>query len=87
MKKIIFSIFMLLVPAILWAGCTSDFDCGFGQKCVKAPYSMSGQCMEEVDRYGTKQYNPPNTNSFGTKSEGSCRFDTDCPIGFSCDRN
>ena len=70
-------------------GCTSDYSCGIGFKCVKAPLKSSGVCMKSVDEYGLKQYNLPNSNSVGPNLDldGQCSFDTDCPIGFKCDRN
>ena len=70
-------------------GCTSDYSCGIGLKCVKAPLESSGVCMKIVDEYGVKQYNLPDTNSVGPNLDldGQCTFDTDCPIGFKCDRN
>lgn len=70
-------------------GCTSDYSCGIGFKCVKAPLKSSGVCMKSVDEYGLKQYNLPSSNSVGPNLDldGQCSFDTDCPIGFKCDRN
>lgn len=70
-------------------GCASDYSCGIGFKCVKAPLKSSGVCMKSVDEYGLKQYNLPNSNSVGPNLDldGQCSFDTDCPIGFKCDRN
>jgi len=65
--------------------CISDFECGFGNKCVKAPYSATGQCMGSVNQYGTKQYTPPSPDSVGVQTKGSCEFDMNCPVGFRCD--
>ena len=69
--------------------CTSDFSCGIGFKCMKAPLKSSGVCMKNVDEHGLKQYNLPDSNSVGPNLDldGQCTFDTDCPIGFKCDRN
>lgn len=66
-------------------GCSSDFSCGVGKKCVKAPYSNNGVCMTTVDEYGTRTYGTPSTDSIGVRTSGSCSFDVDCPIGFRCD--
>lgn len=68
-------------------GCTSDFSCGIGNKCVKAPLKSSGICMKSVDEYGLKQYNLPDADSVGPNIDldGQCTFNTDCPIGFRCD--
>lgn len=67
--------------------CSSDFSCGIGYKCVKAPLKNRGVCMRSVDEYGLRQYSGPNTNSVGPNLnlDGQCQFDTDCPIGFKCD--
>ena len=68
--------------------CTSDFSCGMGSKCIKKPGRSSGICMTEVNRYGTKTYSSPSSLSVGVRSYTSeaCKFNTDCPIGFKCDR-
>ena len=68
--------------------CTSDFSCSFSEKCVKKPGRYYGICMTEVNRYGTKTYNGPSSSSIGIRSynSSSCTFNTDCPIGFKCDR-
>ena len=42
--------------------------------------------MKTTNNYGVRTYNTPSTNSLGTKSSGSCSFNTECPIGFKCDR-
>ena len=69
-------------------GCSSDFSCSFGEVCVKAPYKMRGQCMKAVNEYGVKTYQRPRTGSiYSGDSQGQCRFNTDCPIGFKCDRS
>lgn len=70
------------------SGCTSDFGCGVGYKCVKAPLKSSGVCMKSVDELGLRRYNLPSTNSVGPNLDldGQCSFDADCPIGFKCDR-
>jgi len=66
--------------------CSSDFSCGMGYTCVKQPFKMSGTCMKTVNNYGVRTYNSPSTNSIGVKTSGSCTFNTDCSIGFKCDR-
>lgn len=67
--------------------CTSDFSCGIGHTCVKAPLKSTGICMKSVNQYGTRQYNTPNTDSIGVNLnlDGQCSFNTDCPVGFRCD--
>ena len=81
MKKLLILVFIV---SGLFA-CYSDFDCGIGYKCVKAPYNSEGTCMKSVDDYGIQQFNSPSINSIGPKTESGCEFDTDCPIGFRCD--
>ena len=91
MKKIIpfavGSIFLALSSSV-WS-CSSDFSCGIGYTCVKAPLKSRGECMKTVNEYGTRQYNMPDLDSVGPnmKMGGQCDFSTDCPIGFKCDRS
>ena len=42
--------------------------------------------LKTVNNYGVRTYNSPSTNSIGVKTSGSCTFNTDCSIGFKCDR-
>jgi len=65
--------------------CSSDYSCGIGYSCVKKPFSSTGICLKAVDSYGTPTYKMPDSNSINIKTEGSCMFNTDCPIGFRCD--
>jgi|GEM_PF-1578999 len=80
------SVFLFLVFVIHCYGCVSDFDCGIGYKCVKAPFNTSGTCMKSVDKFGIPTYNLPDPDSILPKTSGDCDFDIDCPIGFYCDR-
>lgn len=79
---------IFLVPDLGFPGCYSDFDCGIGYRCVKAPLQSYGTCMKEVDEYGTPTYEMPSLDSVGPNMniKGDCDFDTDCPIGFRCHR-
>lgn len=83
-----FWILLLLAPGLSYA-CTSDFGCGYGNRCVKAPYKSEGVCMKVVDDSGIRQFQPPRSDSVGPNMDvdGQCRFNTDCPIGFRCDRD
>lgn len=86
-KKIIFSLLVVsLIIPIYGFGCSSDFDCGIGYRCIKAPFNTTGTCMKNVDEYGTQKYELPRTDSIYPRTQGDCNFDTDCPIGFYCDR-
>ena len=64
-------------------GCSSDYDCGFGNVCAKPQGSFTGTCAQAVNRYGTPTFSPPRSNSLGP-GQGQCAFDTECPIGFRC---
>jgi hypothetical protein len=65
------------------SGCSSDFDCGLGQSCVKPQYSRRGSCMKSVNSSGIQQFNP-HQNNVGPNTSKQCTFNTDCPIGFRC---
>lgn len=65
--------------------CSSDYSCGIGHSCVKKPFSSTGVCLKAVDSYGLPTYKMPDSDSINIKTEGSCMFNTDCPIGFRCD--
>lgn len=92
MKVLTYMFFLLsliiFIPTISDASCSSDFDCGIGYRCVKAPLKSYGTCMKEVDEYGLPTYNLPSLDSVvpNMNIEGDCDFDTDCPIGFRCHR-
>lgn len=67
------------------SGCSSDFDCGIGNKCVKEQFKSRGTCMKSVDEYGVQSFEMPNSSSIGVNTDSQCTFDTDCPVGFRCD--
>lgn len=81
------ALFLVSAPDASFA-CSSDFSCGYGSRCVKAPLQSSGTCMRNVDEHGIRQFTPPRTNSIGPNMNvrGQCDFNTDCPIGFRCDQ-
>ncbi|GAA4100517.1 hypothetical protein GCM10022414_27550 [Zhongshania borealis] len=66
-------------------GCTSDFDCGSGQSCAKAPFNSTGTCMTSVDSYGVKTIQPPQYESIGVNTNPQCDSTGDCGPGFTCD--
>jgi hypothetical protein len=70
-------------------GCSSDFECGYGNACVKPNFSASGTCMQAVNGYGVPTFNPPRTDSVMPKfpNRSDCKFLSDCPPGFTCDTN
>jgi hypothetical protein len=64
--------------------CTSDYQCGIGHRCMKDSYSLNGVCAKVVDQYGVPQPGAmPRPDSVGV-GQGTCSFDTQCPIGFRC---
>ncbi len=81
------SFFLIFTNQSFAKSCSSDFSCRMGEVCVKEPYKSRGVCMKSVNQYGTRVYNAPSTSSIGTRSSSDgCTFNTDCPIGFKCDR-
>jgi hypothetical protein len=66
--------------------CSSDFSCGSGYKCVKAPYQGTGACMKAFDQNGAPQYTK-DLNSVNPNMKEGCNVGTTCPIGFHCDIN
>lgn len=75
----------ILCVNVVYAGCYNDFDCGFGNKCVKASrdINITGVCVTPSDQFGNSRpdYSAPKPEP--SKVRG-CSFDTDCSIGFSC---
>jgi hypothetical protein len=69
-------------------GCSNDYQCGTGMKCIKAPLSSTGVCLKPVNEFGFPQQTTPDPNSVfpNMNLSGQCQFDTDCSIGFKCDR-
>jgi hypothetical protein len=68
-----------------YAGCYSDFECGYGNKCVKASgdVNVTGVCVRPSDQFGNSRpdYSTPKPEP---QKVNGCSFDTDCSIGFSC---
>jgi hypothetical protein len=58
--------------------CTLDIHCGVGQVCVPTTYGK-GYCARAVNRYGV----PVHTAKPGITS---CRWNTDCGPGFTCEK-
>jgi hypothetical protein len=76
-------------PSLTSSGCSSDYDCGMGNRCVKPNFSSRGTCMRLVNEYGGPAYDLPRIDSVSPKmpSRHDCHLLTDCPIGFRCDTN
>lgn len=66
--------------------CRSDFDCGRGKSCVKAPLKSTGVCLTAVDDYGLPTLKGPDTDSLLSPVTGQCDFDVECPTSFKCDK-
>ncbi len=64
------------------SGCTSDFNCRSGYKCMKSMYKNTGQCVKSVNRFGGQTFGK-SLNSVGAKITG-CTSMSQCPIGFRC---
>lgn len=81
---IIIGIFFLL-NGVANAECSSDFNCKYGDKCVKASgdINITGVCVTPSDRFGNPSYKYSTPRS-SPQNVRNCSFDTDCSIGFSC---
>lgn len=70
--------------------CSSDYDCALNSICVKEPMSNTGQCLVPVNEFGTPQIQPIqkrlDSHNPNYEFKGQCMFDTECGIGFSCDK-
>lgn len=77
---------LIVFNSALAKECYNDYECGMGNKCVKAQGNIgfTGTCVTPVDRFGQ----PKNQYSFPRNSKPeevkACRFDTQCGIGFTC---
>lgn len=66
--------------------CYSDYQCGFGNVCVKpeGSYSSTGVCISPVDEFGNKDYGARMEQEVGPREVEGCSWNTDCEIGFKC---
>lgn len=85
MKTLILVMVMMLVNSISYA-CQTDYDCGYGNLCVKAEgdYSSAGVCAKTTDGHGNKTYSPSWGNNSKPKDVGGCQYDSDCGYGSTC---
>lgn len=80
--KTLLAVAVLLASSVALA-CWSDFDCEYGQKCRKAQYQTTGECVQLVrDPYSRLPvYVPPDGSSVGPgRRKGNCMFDTQCDM-------
>jgi len=76
---------LVLAVSISLFACNSDYDCGYGNSCIKEKYSYTGVCMKNVDKYESPKYTTPKSQSIlPNTSEGDCSS-SDCRYGFGCD--
>lgn len=66
--------------------CYSDYQCGFGNVCVKPEdsYSATGVCITPVDEFGNKDFGARMEQELGPREFEGCSWNTDCGIGFKC---
>lgn len=80
----------LLIGILIYStnvfACYNDFECGFGNVCVKpsGSYSMTGICITPVNEFGNKDYTGRQRQEIGPKEIEGCSWNTDCKIGFKC---
>lgn len=83
---------LLILSSLIFSvnsfSCRTDYDCGYGNKCVKpdGSYSLTGTCVVPSNEYGQRDY----SNSYNNWGNGqptnvsSCQFNSDCGYGFKC---
>lgn len=84
-KLLVMMIGLLLAASVSYAGCYSDYDCGYGNKCVKPSGSVAvdGICVTPSNEYG--QARPDYGSQAGSPNTvNGCSYDIDCGIRFSC---
>lgn len=67
--------------------CRSDFDCGYGNACVKPYAGTSGFCARRVNEVGVPTLEGPRLDSLGPRTDPGCVSSGECPIGYSCINN
>jgi len=67
------------VQAASAGSCVMNSECSFPARCIKAPGNRTGVCGVEVDEAGVRTYQ-------NTGTAMGCRFNTDCGVGFTCQR-
>jgi hypothetical protein len=76
----------ITTPTVQVSECSSDYQCTYGQHCVKGPMQSKGLCVQTVNQYGQPIQSQPRNNSFQPNISpiGQCTFNSECPIGFEC---
>ena len=89
MKKSLFVFTFFLLFANSAHPCQTDYDCGYGNKCVKpsGSYSLEGNCVVMTNQFGQQDYKA-SYQGWGSGNQPaqvrSCQFNTDCGVGFRC---
>ena len=65
--------------------CTSDYECAYGEQCLKSTYAITGSCATALNEFGGPTFSPPRRSSAGPGGLAECAFLSDCPVGFRCD--
>ncbi len=65
--------------------CSNDFECDYGNACVKDSGAFQGVCAKVTNAYGIPTYQAPRSDSIGPGT-GDCSFDTDCGPGWRCQK-
>lgn len=69
---------------IIGEGCRSDFNCSYGERCVKPPMKSKGVCLKAVDSYGLPTLDGPSMESIYPRTDLGCISSAECPVGFRC---
>jgi hypothetical protein len=88
MKLKMFFIITTICISDFAIACTNDYECGYGNRCVKpsGSYSYTGSCVTLIDKYGNKDYGADSTwgSSYGLKTVDGCQWSSECYYGYKC---
>ena len=74
----------ILLASVPSLACHSDFDCGFGNQCLKPAGSYgAGMCMVSVNQYGNQTFEY-RKQQYKAQEVERCSWDTDCAYGEYC---
>ena len=65
--------------------CLTDMECGYPEACIKYPFERSGKCLTPVNKDGEVNWRYEKTDEIKISLQGQCKWDYDCPSGFSCE--
>ena len=85
--NILIAIIGLLFTSISYGACFNDYNCGYGQRCVKTNAYGTGLCVKIKNEYGLDSIKQ-NYDNYGRTGNGKvvsgCMFTTDCAYGYTC---